>query len=242
MGGLFLFEAVTVFVALPIVAVGVTRIALGLRARWPFVYVAIGKRELLTAAGILLFGVFYIVGVIVLAGVGVAIGGIVGATMRTSAQSDPAALIATIVLVTRIATFAFLFVIFYFFVRLCYLMVAVTTAEGRFGLWRSWTLTKGNFWRIFAILAATLLPPAIPGYAVWFLVAGPEGFRQMMNLQLHPDPSGMAFAGMVRSLTLHALPVWILLFLMAPISYGLMFGQSAFAYRALVPATDDEFA
>ena len=45
--------------------------------------------------------------------------------------------------------------------RLVYLLVPVTVVEKRFGLWRSWELSKGNFWRIVVVAVGTVAPLVI---------------------------------------------------------------------------------
>src|SRR6185436_13464901 len=46
----------------------------------------------------------------------------------------------------------------YVLVRLVFLQAPLAVAEGRKVVGRSWALSKGNFWRIFGILAAIFIP------------------------------------------------------------------------------------
>lgn len=232
--GIFLFEFVALLLV-PVFAVGVTKEALGLRSGLRFVYLSIGKRELLVFGGILTILALYIGALILLVIIGGVVGGIIGVTMAGAhtGHVDAAAAVATTLMIVRVVSLLFYLVLFYFLVRLCFLMVPVTTAENRFGVWRSWVLTKGNFWRSVGTILGTFLPVTILTYAVWFAVA-PGMLQAWWNAQIHPELAASNLASMVQAMTAHLLYAGVYFFVVSPISYGLMFGQSAFAYRALV--------
>jgi hypothetical protein len=234
MGGIFMFEFVVLLV-FPVMAVGITKEAMGLRRGPMFVYLSIGKAELLVFAGCLTLAAIYFVGVIVMAIVGGIVGAVVGAAAvgTSGAHADLVAVTARSIAVVRVLLDLFYLVAFYFMVRFAFLMVPVTTAEGRFGVWRSWTMTKGNFWRIFGVVLGTMLPVLILEYAILFVVFGPGLFTSMVNAQLHPATANDQLSAMFQTMIHYAVYGWVVALAIGPIWYGLMLGQSAFAYRAL---------
>jgi hypothetical protein len=231
-----LFELV-VLVIFPAIAVGVTKEALQTRRGPWFVYLAIGKPELLVIGGIFVAGALYLGAVIVMAIAGAIVGVAVGIAMAGSAgaHGDPRAAVAmTTLVIVRVVMPLFYLALLYFVIRLTFLMVPVSTAEGRFGLWRSWTLTKGNFWRSVGVVLGTFLPITIVSYALWYFVFGPALFQSMWNEQVHPGTAAAEMGAQIQMFIHYGLYFGIYSLVFAPISYGLMFGQSAFAYRAVV--------
>lgn len=238
MRGFAQFYILTLFI-LPLIAVGVTKEALGTRESPRFLYLAVGKRELLVLGGIFTLLALYL-GAIVVMGVAMGIvGGIVGIIAglvvggAPAGRSDPAAAVAATLPFVRAFVLLFYLVFVYFFVRLVFLMVPATVAESRFGVWRSWELTRGNFWRSLAVILGTFLPITIAFYALWFAVFGPGIFQYMSDSLLNPQRAGNELAAGIGLVKRYGLYFWIFGLALAPISYGLMFGQSAFAYRAL---------
>ena len=206
------------------------------RGPW-FVYLAIGKSELLVLGGIFTLIALYFGAIIVMAIAGGIVGLVVGLTMAGSAAAhgDPAAAVATTTaVIVRVLVPLFYLALLYFAIRLCFLMVPVSTAEGRFGLWRSWALTKGNFWRSLGVMLGTFLPVMIVTYALWYFVFGPALFQYMWDAQVRPQAAPAELGTQIQMLIRYAPYVGIYALVLAPINYGLMFGQSAFAYRALV--------
>jgi hypothetical protein len=63
--------------------------------------------------------------------------------------------------------------VIYACVRLSFFLPAVVVAEGHIGLGRSWELGGGNFWRIFVIYFAIIVPVAIGFYILWASLVGP---------------------------------------------------------------------
>ena len=134
-----------------IIFVPVVRQALGLRQGAAVVHFRLGAAEFrLFGAILLLLLVTFVLAVglrllefglgLVTSGRGVAIGIVA----------------ALIVLATSLA-----FV--YAIVRLGFLILPVTVAEEQISLVRGWIVTKGNFWRIFAVVLAIGIPIALLG-------------------------------------------------------------------------------
>lgn len=233
--GIFLFD-LSLLVIFPVIAVGVTKEALQTRRGPWFVYLAVGKPELFVFGGFLTLVALYFGAVIVMAIAGGIVGIVVGISMAggTVAQDNPAAAVATTLVIVRVLVPLFYLALLYFVIRLTFLMVPVSTAEGRFGLWRSWALTKGNFWRSLGVALGTFLPITIASYALWYFVFGPALFQYMWDAQVHPQAAPAELGAQMQIFVSHAMYVGIYALVLAPISYGLMFGQSAFAYRAIV--------
>lgn len=125
-------------------------------------------------------------------------------------------------------------------VRLASLVAPVTVAEGKVDLIRAWELSKGNFWRLFLVLAVTLGPIVVVSELGFAAIVGPAylvKYAQAM-LALFQSVSGN---GVVPSQALAQIPditqktplILGLNFLLAPFTYGLLFAAPAFAYRAL---------
>ncbi|MBI3677527.1 MAG: hypothetical protein HY243_13020 [Proteobacteria bacterium] len=123
----------------------------------------------------------------------------------------------------------------YWMVRLAFLAVPATVAEGRVGVIRSWLLTKGNFWRIFLISVLTLVPVGLLLVAVQTAILGTESLITPPEA-MKDQATYMHFLAKRMGVILDHLPLLMgLNFLVSPIVYGLIFTSSAIAYRALVP-------
>jgi hypothetical protein len=128
---------------------------------------------------------------------------------------------------------------FYSLVRLTFLLTPVVAAEEEgFALARSWTLGKGNFWRMFAVLLAVFLPFLILEFVFLFEFM----FKGVPFPPLHASAAQTAAyqaAINARSMeTMNALvhywyvtyPLFIAIMV---VFYGSAVGAQCFAYRAL---------
>jgi hypothetical protein len=125
-------------------------------------------------------------------------------------------------------------VLFYLMARLAFLVVPCIVMEGKFGIERSWQLTKGNVWRIIGICFAIMLPILIVSMIGQVVILGPEYFNP--HLELVKDQAAQAKHN-VENLRLLASKLPLLVgfsFLLAPFTSGLGFSAPAFAYRALM--------
>jgi hypothetical protein len=139
-----------------------------------------------------------------------------------------AAVAIVAVLIVLAASCAFIYAI----VRLGFLILPVTVAEEQINLIRGWILTKGNFWRIFAVVLAIGIPIAIAYALVVIGIIGPA----RLFAPLPGDASAQAQALNARfSILQQHMPLYIgLNLIIAPFAIGLNAGACAFAYRALV--------
>lgn len=125
-------------------------------------------------------------------------------------------------------------------VRLSFFVTAVAVAERKIDLIRAWRLTAWNFWRIFIVLLATLMPFAILFLAVLWAALG------FPLLHLPPPALTASWKGaptkaliwMIGALTQKLPYFYGVTFVLAPLAVGLSTGAVASAYRSLVPPTE----
>jgi len=118
----------------------------------------------------------------------------------------------------------------YIALRLVFLLPAVAVNEQGPVLPRAWILSGGNFWRILAIMLATLGPVALAAAAAQIVLEGPSALipsfsnsAAMAAAQLHQISVNMPVSKGVD-------------FLVAPLILGLAAGSSAAAMRAIQEA------
>jgi hypothetical protein len=231
-----LFDLV-VFVFFAIIAVGITKEALGLRTGPRFVYLSFGSAEMLVIGGYLLVIAIIIAGAIAFEIVAVVVGIIVGVAMAGGGTGhvDPRLIAGLVGLLVIGFEIAYL----YFLIRLSYFLVPVTVAENRIGVWRSWELTKGNVWRIVGISLAILLPLLVIEMIAGMVAFGPA-IAEFASAAANSPATADAHAALLMKSFAQYLPfMGAVGFVLAPIVYGLVLSPAAFAYRALVPATPE---
>jgi hypothetical protein len=224
-----------------VIAVGIVKEAMGYRKGFRIAYLWFGLEELLLVVALFLFGImigFFILAALVGIGVIVAVAVVSLGTAVHTGQVENLA---------RAGVFGFLgamiaFGVFvYFAVRFLFFVAPVTVAEREFGMFRSWELSKGNFWRIFAVLFVTWVPVFLVFEGIIGSLVGANIFYPVFKI-VQANPQGGAAmiqaafatgaAGMMRILPYLA----VVYVLAAPIVNGLVWAPCAFAYRALVPA------
>jgi hypothetical protein len=133
-------------------------------------------------------------------------------------------------------------------VRLSFLIAPVAVADGRISLIRAWLLTKGNFWRIFAVLLSVFIPLLIVEFGYLYAMYGgnlipplgtPVTPDAVAQWQQHQQQAMLAATERTQHYWYISYPLWLLFGL---ILYGLFAGISAFAYRALIPEQPAESA
>lgn len=212
-------------VLMAVVAVAITREILKPMDRPAFLRFSLGATEFRVAGGYIGLALLFVVFVVMLVLVEVVVGAAGAAAGGAAAKPMLAGLLGVV-------TLAGLCALIYIFVRLSFLLVPGATMDGGFGLERSWVLTKGNFWRIFAIGLATILPISIVMFVIFAVIAGPD-----MLPYLHPVKGQAAqakqMADLMGVLVKHQPMLLGVSFLLAPFTYGLTMSPPAFAYRAL---------
>jgi hypothetical protein len=122
-----------------------------------------------------------------------------------------------------------------------FLMVpSIIMEPGKGGLARSYHLTRGNFWRIIVILLVVYLPIGMVAGAVQSAVIGNSFMGPMMevltqakNGPMTPEQWQTMFAKMMDAMRDAFLPMAIINFVSSIVLSGLIYGGSAYAYRAL---------
>jgi hypothetical protein len=122
------------------------------------------------------------------------------------------------------------------------LLNPVIVAESRIDFRRSWSLGKGNFWRIFLILLSVFVPVMVVlMVALYFWYGGfppvvPVGASSDQIAASRAATAVWMAAGMKRTLD-HWYIMYPVSGLLTVLMYGLGCGAQSFAYRALVPDT-----
>ena len=201
--------------------VAVTRQALGLREGPAVVHFALGLPELRVFSTVL--GIFALALLFLMVDVGL-ISGAAALTAKVPAANAAVGLFAL----------AALFAIVYALIRLSFLAIPATVAEGKVGLGRAWELSRGNFWRIVAIGLAALGPIMLIALAAEVAILGPEFFLHNTAMPTNDTAQQMHdMAEQMRTASDHLPVLYGLSFLMAPFFVGLGLAPAAFAYRAL---------
>ncbi|MBV9570331.1 MAG: hypothetical protein JO056_03730 [Alphaproteobacteria bacterium] len=163
------------------------------------------------------------------------LGGIVFGVLASTLRGQ--GLVAILAIAVILGIIAAVCLLFLAAIRLSFFMAPIAVAEEKIDLFRGWQLTRGNFWRIFAILMAVMIP-LILADLIYVLYAfkgnllppnnSPEALAQWQQYQREQ---------MVRSFGLYR-TYWYILYpaglLIGAVIYALLAGASAFAYRSLV--------
>lgn len=237
---LFAFWFVSLFFT-AIIGVSLTRQAIAPRQGSIIAHFAIGAAEFnyflsLLAVFFVMLAVYIaaIIANLIIVTVGAAI---VPAMGFINSIGGKALLYATVAAIVALDIAALLYV----GVRLAFLVAPVTVAEGKIDLIRAWQLTRGNFWRMFVVLAVTFGPIFVVGELAFAAIVGP-GYIVALATALLTILQAVVTGAQPPAQALQHLPditakapyLLGLSFLLAPFSYGLAFAAPAFAYRALV--------
>jgi hypothetical protein len=230
------FYVAAMFV-IAVIGVSITRQAMGLRKGGAIVNFGLGTAEINL---FLSFLAAYLVVIAVCIGLFLGLlvfGGIAGVVLNTFTASMSKAAMATAALVLGVAVgLAMIAVVIYVSARLVFLLAAVTVAEEKIDLVRAWSLTKGNFWRIFAVGLATVLPITLIAAGANIAILGPQTFIPDFQTTAGTTVQMRQMAAEMRTMVDNLPLVLGLGLLLAPFTYGLLFSAPAFAYRALVAA------
>lgn len=230
MASLFAFEIVSL-VLTAVAGVAVTREILSPLQRPLFLRFSLGATEMRLAGayvGLIVLTILFVIAVILIAAVaGAALGALLPATpgLKGAERAIGAGALIGV---------CFAPVLIYFLVRLGFLVAPSVVIEGRFGIERSWQLTKGNFWRIVGISLAAALPILIVTGVVEFIILGPDYFQHSMAVFGDRAQQASHSAAQIRIVAAKLPFLMGLSFVLAPFTYGLTFAAPAFAYRALI--------
>jgi hypothetical protein len=153
-----------------------------------------------------------------------------GATLIAAAageRSPPMAVVAGVIAIG--GAFAFVYIL----LRLAFFVAPVIVAEDQANLGRGWTLAQGNFWRILAVVLATGVPLMVAYMIGTWILLGSDA-----TTYFSPAAAASNLDAMVKHemliLDRHLPALLGLDLILAPFNLGLIFGASAFAYRAVV--------
>ena len=215
----------------------VMRQALGLRQGGAFISFAIGPTALrvvgaLIALDLVILAIVYI-GIIPLIAV---IAGLLVSAKIVGSLHGVAAMTVTAYSVLG-SLFVYVCFVFFVVVRLSYLLVAVVVAENRIDLIHAWRLTNWNFWRIFWVIVATMLPLALLYLPLLWAALGYPGFHlpSAAFLAQWKGAPTKAFAWFANAYIERLPYILAVFFIMSPLAIGLTSGAAAAAYRSLVP-------
>jgi hypothetical protein len=211
-----LFSTAT-FVLYAMNCVAVTRQALGLNQGSASVHFGLGWPEWRMFAVIVISGLFFV------ASVGIYV--MIGATLFAAART-------VMLLAVGAGTYVIvgLFVLAWLAARLIFLLPPIVVVEERVDLLRAWILSRGNFWRILAVLLVVTVPLLVVQTAATAAIVGPDIFAPLPG---NPELMGIALKARMAILDRHMASLIGLALVLAPFSLGLTLGASCFAYRAL---------
>ncbi len=216
--------------------IGIARLALGLPMTSRWFYFSLGRPVWRLIGSMLLLFVAVIVGGI-LTGLGNVLIPILLGLLSRAVNFPP--FTATMAFVGAIAMLTIWCGYFYCLVRLPFLLLPVVAAEEEgFALGRSWTLGKGNFWRVFLVLLAIMMPFLVLELALLFGYL----FRGVPFPPAHPSAEQTAAfqaAINVRSqaMTNAMYHNWYIVYpaflIVIVLAYGIWVGAQCFAWRAV---------
>jgi hypothetical protein len=169
------------------------------------------------------------------------VGGIIGGVgmVLTHSDSTSGQGMVLLPLITFVVVVGVAMAAIYVLVRFLFLLAPVTVAENRFGLWRSWELSRGHFWSIFAIALIVYLFLFAVELVLAFVFIVPVVASVIQNAPHDPQAAAAAFGLILAKFSQFAPYGAVAVFVLAPFVYGLMLAPSAFVYRALVSPSDD---
>jgi hypothetical protein len=227
LGSMFLYFFVA-FLLAAVMAVAITRQALGLRKGTAFAHFSLGNAEWRVFGGF--FGLYMIFLLFLAAFAMIGLLAAVGAGAAVKGNAAASTLVGSVVAVLGLAGFCALI---YAFVRLSFLFIPAAVNEGEFGLTRSWELTRGNFWRIFAVGLAVLTPLLLVQCIGEYVILGPDYFTSILGAMRDSTHAERYSAEQVQIMQTR-LPLLLGMgLILGPVMQGLLFAPAAFAYRVL---------
>ncbi|HTT84026.1 MAG TPA: hypothetical protein VMF67_11135 [Rhizomicrobium sp.] len=197
--------------------VSVTRQALGLRQGTASVHFALGWPEWRMFAAIVISGLilFALIGLYVM----------IGTALFSATRAVP-----LLAIVAGLYAIAGLCVVAWLVLRLVFLLPPVVVINERVDFLRAWMLSRGNFWRILAVIIVVIVPLLLVQSAAIAVIVGPGIFAPLPG---NPQAMGVALQERVVMLDRHMATMIGLALVLAPFSLGLTLGASSYAFRAL---------
>jgi hypothetical protein len=228
---LFLYLPVF-FILISCQIAGLTKEALGLRSGNAFLQFPFGLPAWRLMASYLFSMIVTYIAVLIVMTISIVVLGLAA----SAASGD--AVTRVLGMVTKLVMLGVFCAFIYVGLRLSFLLAPVCIAEHRITVIRSWRLTRGNFWRIIAMLLAVLLPLLIVecGYLYAFY-----GTNLIPPIGQPMTPEAMAEFHQQQLILIASKRMqsyWYLTYplglLFALVMYGSFAGLSAFAYEEVV--------
>ncbi len=209
-----------------VIGVGLTREILAPLQRPMFLRASFGGAELRFGVAVLgLYALLFLVFVICFI-IGTILGGSVSGAGLAMAEGQKAIGLGLLLVLLCSP------VLIYVFLRLAFLVPPCVTLEGRFGIERSWELTKGNVGRIFVIVLAVVVPLVLINALLQAAVMGPGGAGGLDLFAAKAEQTRQT-AESLRQMAQHLPLLMGIQFVLAPFVYGLVFAAPAYVYKAL---------
>jgi hypothetical protein len=198
-------------------AVPVVQLALGTRKQGALIHFAFGAQEWRLFRGVMGLVGFLLIPLLLVS---------VAAGVLESSGGGPlgAAHGAQVVLVLYLLLAAALV---YFALRFGLLLPALAVSETVPLLPRAWMLSAGNFWRIFVVVLAVLIPVQILSAVIQLAVEGPQA------ITFNPQASTAMAAAEFHAVAMNMPLTSGINFLIAPLLLGLLVGAGASVYRSV---------
>lgn len=215
-----------VLFATSLAAVGITEEVLGIRGPSGIVSFRTGRAEW----RMMLATVRYFLGAVVLLGFAVIVSAIAltvaGVSLNPDAPPPPPSIALAIAVILSAVVFVYVFASL---LRMTFLLAPTVVAEAKGGIKRSHELTKGNVWRMLAVIAAVGAPIALLAFAGEIAI-----LRAYVGPDLFKPENAESLADRIDDAIQSRLLPWegfiTILFILL---WGLVYSASAFAYRAL---------
>lgn len=238
MAWIFLPVYAVAIVLLAMQIAGITELALGKRTGSPFFYFTLGRPVWrLIGSYLLVFLLLIAAIVVVIASFGLFAAILAGVTGVAKGSKPSGAAAAVLGLSAILAVIVCYCAFIYGLVRQTFLLTPVVIAEEKIGLRRAWGLGRGNFWRMFVIVLAMLIP--------LFIVEGIFLFGFVWH-GFPPVPQPGATPEQIEALNaqnaaniIRLMKYWYVTYpvflVVSIVFYGYFCGAQSFAYRFLVP-------
>lgn len=217
-----------------VASVALANAALGKTSNPRLAYLRFGMQEFRALVSFILVMLF-VYAIILVTGIA---GGVVIAAFAipflhgstTSAEADPALLellFALAIAALSIASIPAVFIA----VRLGFFIAPAATFENRFGLLRSWELTRGNFWRCLAILIATVVPGVLLTIALFYGLYGRAFPDALLHIATAPRILAAMQVAALQKMVTFGPYLWPASLFLAPFTVGVLLSAGPIAYR-----------
>lgn len=222
---------VMAFLLMAMMVIGIARLALGLDRNW--FYLSLGAPVWRLLGSLLLLVFVLVLGWLATILAGVIGGFVMGLLTALTGIGALSSLFAFLAVVTVFCGYV------YCLVRLTFLLVPVIAAEEKsFALVRSWTLSHGNFWHMFAITLVILVPLIVFElvFVLGYLFKGvtfptdPANLQEMEVFQAAINARSTEMMAAFYDNWYISYPLTVLL---VAIFYGATIAAQCFAYRQL---------